>query len=110
MRRGHLNYYPGGASEQHDLPYGWKIKGPEYHKLGEEFDVHGAKVDSVAALPGAIRDALAATKAGKTAILNVILRALRSACSRDLACTRIPLSPSYTVTGSGRGAATSTPP
>lgn len=75
MRRGHLNYYPGGASEQHDLPYGWKIKGPEYHELGQQFDVHGAKVDNIAALPGALRDALAATKAGKTAILNVVLMA-----------------------------------
>ncbi len=75
MRRGHLNYYPGGVSEKHDLPYGWKIKGPEYQELGREFNVHGAKVESVGALAGALREALAATKSGKTVILNVVLKA-----------------------------------
>ena len=75
MRRGHLNYYPGGVSEQHDLPYGWRIKGPEYHEFASHFDMHGAKVESVAELAGAMRDALAAMAGGKTAILNVVLKA-----------------------------------
>ncbi len=74
MRRGHLNYYPGGASETHDLPYGWRIEGPEYHELGREFGVHGAKVESVEALARAFREALAATSEGRTAILNVVLK------------------------------------
>jgi acetolactate synthase-1/2/3 large subunit len=75
MRRGHLNYYPGGASEQHDTPYGWRIDGPEYHRLGDEFGVQGAKVEKVGELAGALRNALAATRDGRTAILNVVLTA-----------------------------------
>ena len=75
MRRGHLNYYPGGVSDKHETPYGWKIKGPEYHKLGEQFNVHGAKVESVGELAGAFKEALAAMQGGQTAILNVLLKA-----------------------------------
>lgn len=75
MRRGHLNYYPGGASQTHDLPHGWKIEGPDYHELGRELGAHGAKVESVGALADAFRGALAATKEGRTAILNVVLKA-----------------------------------
>ncbi len=75
MRRGHLNYYPGGAADKHDTPYGWKIKGPEYHQLGREFGHHGAKVETVGELAGAFKEGLAAMKAGKCAILNVVLKA-----------------------------------
>lgn len=75
MRRGHLNYYPGGASAKHDTPYGWKISGPEYHELGKPFGHHGAKVEKVGELAGAFKDALAAMKSGKSAILNVVMKA-----------------------------------
>jgi acetolactate synthase-1/2/3 large subunit len=75
MRRGHLNYYPGGVSEKHDTPYGWKITGPEYHELGRHFDLHGVKVERVDQLAGAFREALAAMKDGKASIMNVMLKA-----------------------------------
>jgi acetolactate synthase I/II/III large subunit len=75
MRRGHLNYYPGGVADKHDTPYGWKIKGPEYHELGRQFGHHGAKVETVAELAHAFKEALAAMKTGKSAILNVVLKA-----------------------------------
>ena len=75
MRRGHLNYYPGGVAQQHDTPFGWKIKGPEYHEFAGHFGHYGAKVESVAALAPAFKEALAAMKDGRSAILNVVLTA-----------------------------------
>jgi len=39
--------------------------------LGSHFGFHGARVETLAELKGAIQAALSATKAGKTAILNV---------------------------------------
>ena len=43
----------------------------DYEQLGSHFGFHGARVETLAELKGAIQAALSATKAGKTAILNV---------------------------------------
>lgn len=75
MRRGHLNYYPGGVSEKHDTPYGWRIEGPEYQQLGEQFGVLGLKAENVTELAAAYKQALAAMKEGRTVILNAVLKA-----------------------------------
>ena len=73
MRKGHVHHYPDGASATANLHYGVTIDGPEYHELGSHFGFHGQRVEKAAELAGAIKAALAATKAGKTAILNVVL-------------------------------------
>jgi acetolactate synthase I/II/III large subunit len=73
MRKGHVFHYAGGVSDTTKLHYGVEIGGPEYHELGRPFGCHGAKVDTVAALGPALKEAIAATKAGRTAILNVIM-------------------------------------
>jgi thiamine pyrophosphate-dependent acetolactate synthase large subunit-like protein len=49
------------------------IEGPDYAELGSHFGFHGARVEKLAALKGALKSALAATKDGKTSLLNVVL-------------------------------------
>ena len=73
MRKGHVMHYPDGVSDTTKVHYGVYIEGPEYQNLGAEFGCHGAKVETVAALGPAFKEAIAATKAGRTAILNVVI-------------------------------------
>ena len=73
MRKGHVFHYAGGVSDTTKVHYGVNIEGPEYHELGRHFGFDGVKVDSVAALGGALADAIAATKAGRTALVNVVM-------------------------------------
>jgi acetolactate synthase-1/2/3 large subunit len=73
MRMGHVHHYPDGASATKNLHYGVTINGPDYEQLGSHFGFHGQRVEKLAEVKGALAAALAATKAGKTAILNVLL-------------------------------------
>jgi thiamine pyrophosphate-dependent acetolactate synthase large subunit-like protein len=73
MRKGHVHHYPDGASATEDLHFGVTIDGPEYAELGSHFGFHGQRVEKLAELRGALAAALAATKAGKTSILNVVV-------------------------------------
>jgi acetolactate synthase-1/2/3 large subunit len=73
MRKGHIHHYPDGASASKDLHFGVTIDGPDYEQLGSHFGFHGARVEKLAELKGALQNALAATKAGQTAILNVVV-------------------------------------
>jgi acetolactate synthase-1/2/3 large subunit len=73
MRKGHVHHYPDGASASKDLHFGVTIEGPDYERLGSHFGFHGARVEKLTELKGALQSALAATKSGKTAILNVVV-------------------------------------
>ncbi len=73
MRKGHFHHYPDGASASKDLHFGVTIDGPDYEQLGSHFGFHGQRVEALAELKGALQSALAATKAGKTSILNVMV-------------------------------------
>jgi thiamine pyrophosphate-dependent acetolactate synthase large subunit-like protein len=73
MRQNHLDYYPDGVAEQHKLFYGATLGGPDYAELGAPFGCWGRRVEDPAQLVPAIREAHAATKDGRTAILNVTL-------------------------------------
>jgi len=73
MRENHLDYYPDGVSKQHGIYYGAPVNGPDYSVLGAPFGGWGRKVDDPNELVSALRDAHAATKEGRTAILNVVL-------------------------------------
>jgi len=73
MRKGHVHHYPDGASASKDLHYGVTIDGPDYEQLGSHFGFHGERVEYRAELEVALSSALAATKEGKTAILNVVV-------------------------------------
>ena len=73
MRKGHVHHYPDGASASKDLHFGVTIDGPDYEQLGGHFGFHGERVEKLAQLERALQDALVATKAGKTSILNVVV-------------------------------------
>lgn len=73
MRKGHVIYYEGGVADSTTHHYGVNIQGPEYHELGQHFGLFGAKASTPAELKQAFTDALASVKAGKTAILNVVM-------------------------------------
>ena len=73
MRKGHVFHYAGGVSDTTKVHYGVDIDGPEYHELGRHFGFGGAKVETVAALGPALSHAIAETKAGRTALLNVVM-------------------------------------
>src|SRR5262249_22568827 len=73
MRKGHVHHYPDGASASADLHFGVTIDGPDYEQLGSHFGLDGRRVEQRAQLPGALTDAITATKDGRTAILNVMV-------------------------------------
>ena len=73
MRKNHAEYYPDGVAAKNNIWYGATIGGPDYSQLGAPFGAWGKKVDDPAQLVPAIKEAHAATKEGRTAILNVVL-------------------------------------
>lgn len=73
MKQNHLSYYPDGAGYQNDNFLGETITGLNYEELAKPFGGVGIKVDDRAQLPDALKKAHAATKDGKTAIVNVSL-------------------------------------
>ncbi|HEY7242736.1 MAG TPA: thiamine pyrophosphate-dependent enzyme [Xanthobacteraceae bacterium] len=73
MRKGHVHHYPDGVSASKNLHYGVTIDAPNYAELGSHFGFHGERVEKSSALQGALKNGLAATKDGKTSILNVEL-------------------------------------
>jgi thiamine pyrophosphate-dependent acetolactate synthase large subunit-like protein len=49
------------------------IDGPDYESLGSHFGFHGQRVENRAELATALTRALAATREGRTAILNAVV-------------------------------------
>jgi acetolactate synthase I/II/III large subunit len=70
MGQGHVHHYPDGASASKNLHYGVTIDGPDYEQFGSHFGFHGRRVEKAAELSDAVKGALAATKDGRTSILN----------------------------------------
>jgi thiamine pyrophosphate-dependent acetolactate synthase large subunit-like protein len=68
-----VHHYPEGASASTKLHYGVTIDGPDYENLGTHFGFQGKRIEKRDQLKGALQDALAATQAGNTALLNVVL-------------------------------------
>lgn len=73
MKRNHLALYPGGLAKQTGIHFGNKIDSLDYAEIAKAFGGFGCRVDDAADLATAIKDALAATKAGQTAILDVMM-------------------------------------
>ncbi len=73
MQNNHDRYYPDGVAAANKLYHGVDINGPDYDRLGVHFDFPGEKVDEPAQLKPALANALAKVRAGRTAILNVVL-------------------------------------
>ncbi len=73
MRDEHIRYYPDGVAVQKELFYGETIGGPDLSRLGDTFGCWGMRVKDPGELVAAIRAAHAATKKGRTAILDVVV-------------------------------------
>lgn len=73
MKNEHKAFYPDGVSAANDLYYGETITDLDYADLPKLFGGFGRRVEKLADLPGAIKEGLAATQNGKTAILNVMV-------------------------------------
>jgi acetolactate synthase-1/2/3 large subunit len=73
MRDNHLDYYPDGVAKQNELFYGETIGGPDYSLLGAPFGGWGRRVEDPNELVPALREAHAATRDGRTAIVNVVI-------------------------------------
>jgi acetolactate synthase-1/2/3 large subunit len=73
MKRNHLALYPNGLAKQTGIHHGNKVDSLDYAEIAALFGGFGKRVDDATDLRGAIKDALATVKAGKTAILNVMM-------------------------------------
>ena len=73
MRKEHHAYYPDGIAAEHNSSVGHTITNLDYAELGAPFGFFGRRVEKLADLSGAIREAQEAVEGGRTAILNVVL-------------------------------------
>jgi acetolactate synthase-1/2/3 large subunit len=73
MKRNHLSLYPNGVAKQTGIHHGNKVDSLDFAGLATLFDGFGQRVDDAKDLRDAIKNALASVKAGKTAILNVVM-------------------------------------
>ena len=73
MAKEHRAFYPDGVAAENDLFYGRMITDLDYAELVRPFDGFGRRVEDPAELPSALEAGLAATRDGKTAILNVMV-------------------------------------
>lgn len=73
MRKEHHAYYPDGVAAASNASVGHEITDVDYAELGQPFGFFGRRVEALADLPGALKEAYAATQEGRTAIVNVIM-------------------------------------
>jgi acetolactate synthase-1/2/3 large subunit len=73
MQYFHDKFYPAGTSIATKDYYGVNIKGPSYEEAATMVGGYAKRVEHPAELKGALQAALASIKAGKTAILNLIM-------------------------------------
>lgn len=73
MQSSHLQFYPQGIAAATGIHYGVDIPGPNYAQLVEPFGGHGERVEDPEQLKPALERALAALKAGKLALVDVVL-------------------------------------
>ncbi|GAA5034363.1 thiamine pyrophosphate-binding protein [Microbacterium fluvii] len=72
MKMNHLRFYPQGAAVQHDNHLGVDLSSqPALSAFAAPFDMYAAEVDDPAELDRVLAEAVAAVKAGTTAVLNV---------------------------------------
>jgi acetolactate synthase-1/2/3 large subunit len=73
MRRNHLELYPEGVAKQTGIHFGSRVDGFDYAALAPLFGGTGRRIAEAAELPGALADALQASRTGKLVILDVML-------------------------------------
>ncbi len=69
----HDRFYPEGTSKARQDYYGVNIKGPSYEEAARMVGGYAARVEDPADLKGALEEAAASVRAGKSAILNLIM-------------------------------------
>jgi acetolactate synthase-1/2/3 large subunit len=75
MKRSHLDFYPQGIAAGTGVFHGVDIAGPNYARLVDPFGGYGERVEDPEMLAPALRNALAAVKEGRVALLDVVLGA-----------------------------------
>ena len=73
MKHFHKRFYPDGVAVGDDDYYGVNIKGPKYEKAAAMVGGYSQRVEDPAELRDALEAAYASVRAGKTAILNLIM-------------------------------------
>jgi acetolactate synthase I/II/III large subunit len=73
MKRNHLALYPQGLAKQTGIHFGNKVDSLNFAEIAKTFDGYGRCVDEAEELTDAITEALAAVRAGQTAILDVAM-------------------------------------
>jgi acetolactate synthase-1/2/3 large subunit len=73
MQYFHDSFYPNSVSSANQDYYGVHIRGPKYEETAKLVEGYGSVVSKPADLKPALQEALKSIRAGKTAILNVIM-------------------------------------
>lgn len=73
MRRTHLQFYPGGASASANEFLGVEVDGMDYAALAALVGGYGQRVEDAASLSPALKAAIYAVQAGRTAIVSVLM-------------------------------------
>jgi thiamine pyrophosphate-dependent acetolactate synthase large subunit-like protein len=73
MQNMHLRMYPEGAAVETGNYLGTFINGPDYVKVIEAFGGYGERVEDPEALQDALRRGHEAVRAGRTAVLDVVI-------------------------------------
>ena len=73
MQNMHTRMYPEGTAVETGNYFGTHINGPDYVKVIEAFGGYGERVEDPEALPDALKRAQEAVRAGRTAVLDVVI-------------------------------------
>ena len=73
MQNMHKRMYPEGTAVETGNYLGTHINGPDYVKVIEAFGGYGERVEDPEALPDALKRAQEAVRAGRTAVLDVVV-------------------------------------
>lgn len=72
MKMNHLRFYPDGQSVEHGLFHGVDLSGqPDLATVARACGVEGLRIADPAGLPGAIEDAIAHVRSGRSCVLDV---------------------------------------
>ncbi|MBD19572.1 MAG: thiamine pyrophosphate-binding protein [Rhodospirillaceae bacterium] len=74
MQGMHLKMYPKGIAVDTDVFHGTHIQAPDFTKVAEAFGAYGERVEDPEKVQGALKNGLEALRAGKSAIIDVVIK------------------------------------
>jgi len=74
MQGMHLKMYPKGIAVDTDVFHGTHIQAPDFTKVAEAFGAYGERVEDPENVQGALKNGLEALRAGKSAIIDVVIK------------------------------------